>query len=170
MRSVYSLARSFVSDHHAAEDLSQEVFIRAYQSLRNFRGEAKLSSWLHRIAINTWIDQSRTKEYKASRQMVELADDGSMPLPQRDRPADNPERLAESQLIQRNISRALKRLSTREQAVFVLKHYHQLKIKEIAGHLQITEGTVKKVHFRAIQKLRDELSVFREYVAALGST
>ncbi|MCD4665006.1 MAG: sigma-70 family RNA polymerase sigma factor, partial [Bacteroidales bacterium] len=52
-KKIYYLAYDLTGNHHDAEDMSQEVFIKAFRSLKNFRGDAKLSSWLYRITVNT---------------------------------------------------------------------------------------------------------------------
>src|SRR5574341_1422138 len=65
---VYYLALNLTGNHHDAEDMSQEVFIKVFTSIKNFRGDSRFSSWLYRITVNTCID--RTK--KQSLQLVEL--------------------------------------------------------------------------------------------------
>src|ERR1041385_1279174 len=61
---VYFLALDLTGNHHDAEDLSQEVFMKAFTSIQGFRGDSKLSSWLHRITVNTFIDQRRKSSFK----------------------------------------------------------------------------------------------------------
>ena len=70
---IFYFAYDLTGNHHDAEDLSQEVFIKMFRSLQEFRGEAKLSSWLYRIAVNTWISYTRTGSYKlrASQEPIE---------------------------------------------------------------------------------------------------
>jgi hypothetical protein len=58
-KKIYYLSLDLTGNHHDAEDLSQEVFIKAYRALKNFRGDAKFNSWLHRITVNTCISQRR---------------------------------------------------------------------------------------------------------------
>ena len=69
--------------------------------------------------------------------------------------------MGESATIQRHIEQALQVLSPRERAVFVLRHYQQLKLREIASVLEVSEGTVKSVLFRALRRLRKALSFYR---------
>ena len=64
---VYYLAYDLTGNHQDAEDLSQEVFMKAYKSLSKFRGESKFSSWLHRITVNLFIDMKRSKQYKTTK-------------------------------------------------------------------------------------------------------
>src|SRR5438552_328474 len=60
-RQIYCVSLDYTGNHHDAEDIVQEVLLKAYRSLDKFRGEARLSSWLHRITINTCIDRERKK-------------------------------------------------------------------------------------------------------------
>ena len=159
---IYYLAYDMTGNRQDAEDLSQDVFIKAYHSLKKFRGDAKLSSWLYRITINTCIDKKRKKKEVA----VYISDDQSDSVNDTfqysdDNPGNNPEYLAESKLMQRNIHNALHRLSPRERSVFVLRHYNDLQLSEISNILNLSVGTVKSLIFRAIKKLQSELSFYR---------
>ncbi len=160
---IYYLSLDLTGNHHDAEDLSQEVFIKAYRSLKNFRGDAKFSSWLYRIAVNTCISQSRKKSYAA----MTLQENFEQEASER-RSADgesfgqNPEKSAEAGLMKKNIEAALQQLTPRERSIFVLRHYHDLPLKDIADTLKITLGTVKSLHFRAVKRLRKELAFYRQ--------
>lgn len=161
-RRIYFLALDLTGNHHDAEDLAQLTFLKAYRGLGNFRGEAKLGSWLHRITLNTHIDRQRTLSEAARRKQHSWDDeDDFVAQPRELRPAANPEQRAESATIQKHIRQALEALSPQQRTVFVLRHYQQLKLREIAAELGISEGTVKTVLFRAVRRLRDELSFYR---------
>lgn len=154
-QTIYYFALDLVGNHHDAEDLSQEVFIKVYQSLHRFRGDAKLSSWLYRITVNTFIDRYRKKsrvEYPGNG----IPDQFLMQDPEK----SGPERHTESRLMQHHIERALHRLTGKERSIFVLRHYNDLSLKEIANVLNISVGTVKSMLFRAIQKLQKQLSFY----------
>ena len=160
-KKVYYLAYDITGDHHEAEDISQEVFVKVFRSLNTFRRDAKMSSWLYKITVNASIDSLRKKSSKpeASIDILERAD-------VRDNPMGSsidldPERSAESLLLQKHISHALQKISPKERSVFVMRHYNDLKIREIAEILNISIGTVKALLFRAIKKLRKELSIHR---------
>ncbi len=160
---VYGLALDLTGNHHDAEDLSQEVFIKAYRSLGAFRGDAKLGSWLYRITVNMAINKRRRRAFAA----LIFRDDLDRPTAGQDLSASgdaggDPERSAESGLIQLHVERALRRLPPRQRAVFVLRHYHDLPLKEVASVLSVSEGTVKSLLFRAIRRLRKELSFYRQ--------
>jgi RNA polymerase sigma-70 factor (ECF subfamily) len=160
-KKVYYLAYDITGDHHEAEDVSQEVFVKVFRSLNTFRRDAKMSSWLYKITVNASLDSLRKKPSRpdAPIDILEKVDVGDNALGGR---TDlDPERRAESLLLQRHISQALQKVSPKERSVFVMRHYNDLKIREIAEVLNISVGTVKALLFRAIKKLRKELSIYR---------
>ena len=73
-----------------------------------------------------------------------------------------PDRAAQSTLIQQHIQHALDRLTPRQRSVFVLRHYNDLSMKQIAETLEVAEGTVKTLLFRAVQQLQEELSFYKK--------
>ena len=159
---IYRLALALTGHHHDAEDLAQQTFLKAYQGLNGFRGESSLGSWLYRIAVNTHVDGQRGLSEAARRTQRSWDDEHDFVSPPAERrAAGNPEKQAEAAKIQRHIEWALQRLAPRQRAVFVLRHYQQLKLREIASVLDVSEGTVKAVLFRAIRRLREELSFYR---------
>lgn len=163
-KTVYFLALDLCGCRQDAEDISQEVFLKAYRFLPNFRGEARLSSWLYRITVNCFMDTRR----KTQLQTLSLHNDApgenhppELSLPD---PAADPSAPARSHELQQHIRRALGRLSPRERSVFVLRHYQELPLKEIGEMLEIAEGTVKALLFRAIKRLQKELAIYQAEV------
>ena len=161
-RKVYYLAYDMVGDHHEAEDVSQEVFIKVYRAMKNFRRDAKMSSWIYQITVNSAIDVLRKRKARPSVNLeeFELIDVQDNP-PGTSTAVMNPELSAEASLLQTRIQQALGLVTPRERAVFVMRHYNDFKIDEIADVLEVSSGTVKSLLFRALQKLRRELSSFR---------
>ncbi len=160
-KKIYYLAYDIMGDHQEAEDISQEVFIKMFRSLKNFRRDAKMSSWLYQITVNASIDSLRKKSSKPKRSIDEfdqlhieesLTTGGSHNF--------DPVSSAESSQIQNHISQALQKITPKERTVFVMRHYNDLKLNEIAEILNVTIGTVKSLLFRAIKKLRKELSSY----------
>jgi len=160
-KKIYYLAYDITGDHHEAEDISQEVFIKMYRSLKTFRRDAKISSWLYQVTVNASIDSLRKKSSRQAKPIGEfdrlsiqesLAASGAHVF--------DPLRSTESSQIQNHISQALKKISPKERTIFVMRHYNDLKLNEIAEVLGITIGTVKSLLFRAIRKLRKELSSY----------
>jgi RNA polymerase sigma-70 factor (ECF subfamily) len=163
---VYRLAYDLTSNRHDAEDLSQEVFLKAYRSLQQFRGDAKWSSWLYRITVNTCYDHYKSGTTKIMKHTEDIENDKSNNVFCGD--AALPDKSADAKMIQENIDRALHQLTSRERSVFVLRHYHDLPLKQIAETLEITDGTVKTLLFRAIQKLRQELVFYKNDLGLEG--
>jgi len=162
-RNVYYLALDLTGNHHDAEDLSQEVFIKAYRHIKDFRSDGKLSSWLYRIAVNTNINQYRKKSTQARK--LQASYDELNPFQERFsgvNDARNPEECAEAGLMQSHVEQALGRLTPKERSIFVLRHYNDLPLKEIAEIHQVKVGTIKSMLFRTIKKLQKELSFYRE--------
>ena len=165
-KKIYYLAYDITGDHHEAEDISQEVFMKMFRSLKTFRRDAKMSSWLYQIAVNTSIDSLRKKSSKPKRSIEEfdqinIQEQVAGSIAQ----SLDPQKRAEASQIQHQISQALQNISPKERTVFVMRHYNDLKLNEIAEILNVTIGTVKSLLFRAIRKLRKELS---SYMGNLG--
>ena len=160
-KKIYYIAYDITGDHDDAEDVSQEVFIKVFRSLKTFRRNAKISSWLYQISVNASIDLLRKKASKPEKSMddIERADIQEN-LPGSSTRAQNPERSAEDLIIQKHISEALQKVSPKERSVFVMRHYNELKIREIAEILSVSPGTVKALFYRATRKLRKELSFY----------
>ena len=161
-RRVYLLAFDLTGNHHDAEDLAQQTFLKALQGLGRFRGESSVVTWLRRIAVNTHIDRMRRRDTSA-RTSIPVGDIDGDPVASLPalRAGDDPEQTTAAATIQRHIRQALASLSPQERTVFVLRHYHQLKLREIAAVLDVTAGTVKSSLFRAVRRLRDELAFYR---------
>lgn len=163
-QNVYYLALDLTGNHYDAEDISQEVFIKAYRGIGKFRSGAKINTWLYRITMNTFIDKKRKK----SLHLVSLPpgadeDDGVEALDLvADASTGNPERELKASKIAAHIDTALQSLSEQERAVFVMRHYEDMALKEISIALGIAEGTVKSLLFRSIRKLRQLLSFYED--------
>lgn len=156
---IYRLAYDLTGNRHDAEDLSQDVFLKAYRSLGSFRREAKWSTWIYRITMNTCLDQRKLK----SRGAIEYREDVESNLQNGAAPSSHrPDKVAEGSMMQKDIEKALDALTPQERSVFVLRHYHDLPLKDIAHTLEIAEGTVKSYLFRALQRLQRELAFYRK--------
>ncbi len=169
-RDVYALAYDLCGSREDAEDLSQDVFIKAFRAIGGFRADAKLGSWLYRITMNTHIDNTR-------RRPVQLVSIDTPPAgaPEGDRvvalppsPAAGPDTIAGAARFSADVELALDALSAQERGVFVLRHYHDMRIREIAASMSIADGTVKSILFRSIRKLRDRLAQYDDEVGDLA--
>ena len=164
-RRVFLLCRRFLGDGDEADTATQEVFLKAYQALGRFGEEdpAEPARWLTRVAVNTCLDRLRSRRWRFWRQrphnqevILALAVDPG--------PSAEARRFA-GEIAQR-LAAALKTLSARQRSVFLLKHYEDLSLEEIAGALGLDVGTVKSHMARAVAKLRKELRDL--YVGTLG--
>ena len=167
-RDVYGLAYDLCGNHHDAEDLSQEVFIKAHRALGSFRADAKPGSWLYRITMNTFLDSRRRKPVQLVSMHAprdESGDDHPIDMPA---PTAGHDRVTHSAQVRDDIERALGALSAQERTVFVMRHYQDMPIRDISTSLSIAEGTVKSMLFRSIRKLRDRLSHYREEAGDLA--
>ena len=158
-QAMYAVALGFTRNHHDAEDVLQETFLRAHRAIGSFKGQASLRSWLYRIAVNVCLD--RRKKNKSGVFSSSTSEEGEDGKNFEDfNPSTNPERMQKSKDLRRNIDEAVSFLSPFEKSVFVLRHYQDLQLKEIAAVLQRSEGTIKNILFRAIRKMRSRLAVF----------
>lgn len=146
---LYRLLLNFTHNHHDAEDLLQETYLNAFNNLAEFRGDALPTTWLYRIALNKAIDQRRRVKRAP---FVDTDPETVTPLASND-----PHTALEQRSLNQRVHSALARLSQTERAIFVLRHYQGCSIAQVAEILSTAEGTVKSLHFRAIQKLRDVL-------------
>ncbi|WP_434383444.1 RNA polymerase sigma factor [Melittangium boletus] len=138
------LRRLTGGDLARADDLAQETFLRAYQGLRGYRGGAKFSSWLYRIACNVFFSRDRgSREVPMEPPLLEAGDTGAAP----------PDLLLE----RHDLERALVALKPRERAALVLTYANELTHEEAAHILDCPLGTLKTHVARAKEKLRRQL-------------
>jgi len=161
---VFRLAYTLLRDPAEADGLAQDVFVKAYRGLVDFKGAAAFETWVTRIAINAVRDLVRRRKPMVS--FGDLRGDGAEDgpeLPARLDPADgtSPERDLMAREIRRRIADALVELSPRQRAVFVMKHYEERSIAEIGAATGLDEGTIKSHLFRAARKLRARLEDLR---------
>ncbi len=136
------------------EDLAQEVFIKVFKNLKNFRGEAKFSTWLYRITINISYDYRRKNKivYSLDTPLSDeeddtfekfIPDDGNDPLEE-----------VEKRDLQEKMRRIIQNLSQEYQEVLILREYEGLSYEEIANILNCPVGTVESRLFRAREELK----------------
>lgn len=151
---VYRVAFQFAGNHHDAEDIGQEVFIKVYRSLDKFRQDAQLTSWLYRIVMNACIDHRR-RHAAGSAPFGEEAEQKLLNTPE-ERPG--PEARAYAGELGDVLQAEIARLPHGQRLVFVMRHHQGLKLCEIAEALDLAEGTVKRQLHAAVHRLRQALS------------
>jgi len=141
---VHGLARRMVG-HEEADELTQDVFVRAWERLETFRGEAAFGTWIHRVAINVMLARQEVRKRERGRFEDDDAQVEATPVPPRE---------AESRL---DVETALRNLPEGARRVFVLHDMEGYKHHEIAEMLDITVGTSKSQLHRARMLMRDQL-------------
>ena len=174
-RTVYRMAYRMMGNAHDAEDVVQESFLRAYQKLKQFAGNANFGTWVYRIAANYAIDRLRQRNVEESRrENPSKAGQDSLevdPLSQVQDFSPSPERLAGSVQLADRMKAALAELSPAERTAIVMRHWDGCGIEEIAAVLKSNSNATKNTVFRAVQKLRRTLTPFLEgkEVRAMGT-
>ena len=147
---IVTLVRVLTSGRGEADDLAQEAFVRAWKSLRSFRGQSTFRTWLHRVAINV-VRTSQSRQGRFVRMFTRVAD--NTPEPES---ADEP---VDASLARRQvIDRALATLPDELRVAVTLRDLQGLDYKEIAEALDVPIGTVESRIFRARQRLRPLLA------------
>jgi RNA polymerase sigma-70 factor (ECF subfamily) len=150
---IYARAFSMMRNEDAAIDLSQEAWVKGWQRLKQFQGEASFVTWMTRIVINLCLDQLR-KQKRLRADSIEQLDD-ELGGVERQMPVITPnptERLEQQELRQR-IERAMAQLSYEHRTVLILHEYEDLEYKEIAKRMECSIGTVMSRLFYARRKL-----------------
>lgn len=146
---AYSLVLSIVGGREDAEDIVQESFVKAYISLKNFRGESSFYTWIYRVAYNMAIDfrrrvsrrngvvtEPRLNDQNESVQVEGVAQDG------------DPEKSAERKQLAATLDEAMAQLSEEHRAVIVLREIEGMSYAEIADVLGVSQGTVmSRIHY-----------------------
>lgn len=165
-QNVYRLAYRMAGNSHDAEEIVQEAFLRGYQKLKQFAGQANFGTWVYRIAANYAIDRLRQRKVEDARreQPSRESEDGSEidPMAQIKDAAPSPERLAGSSQLALRMQKALGELTPAERTAIVMRHWDGCGIEEIAATLKSSTTAAKNTVFRAVQKLRTALEPFAE--------
>jgi RNA polymerase sigma-70 factor (ECF subfamily) len=160
-RPIYALAYRTIGREEEARDIVQDTFLRAYRALPGFKGQAKFSSWLYRIALNLcrdWMRRQRRTPTVQAPEGVELAD-----LASEQGPVESIEDLVARREISRAVAEAMTQLPEEQRTAIILKEYHGLTFQEIADLQGCPLSTVKT-------RLYQGLSVLRRYLEPTGAT
>ncbi|WP_419822818.1 RNA polymerase sigma factor [Anoxybacterium hadale] len=154
---LYSIVFRMTGNHHDAEDAMQNAFLKAIKHFQQFRGEAKLSTWLYRILVN-----EGNKNYKQIRKLPVVAitqelgvneEDFFSGLESPDEPIDN--RLMVDEMREKCLTAFMRCLPKQQRAVFVLRTFLNLTLSEIAEVLVITENNAKVTLYRARKNIQE---------------
>ncbi len=159
-RRIHLLASHYCQNTQDAEDLSQEVWLKAYQAVQTFRFDSSFYTWLRRITINTFLNHRRSNFFRwrgnsTVVQLLQIDSDDSGELVGSS--SASPENIY-NKLLFENVVNALAELTPSQRLAFLLRHYEGMSYDEIANAMNCSTGTAKKGVWRAIAKLRARLS------------
>ena len=157
-RRIFALAFGMLGREEDARDATQETFLAAFRNLRGFRGDAKVSSWLHRIAINQCITRQRRAKVRNETGLDQEAerDAAVFSLPAHVSPAN----VAEGRERTQAVRRAVGALPTELRQVVVMKEFEELTFQEISEVLNLPLSTVKSRLYTALRQLQLRLEKF----------
>jgi RNA polymerase sigma-70 factor, ECF subfamily len=167
-RRIHLLAFHYCRNSQDAEDLSQEVWLKAYQALRSFRSDSSFYTWLRRITINAFLNHRRSSLFRhrgktTAAQFLQLDAEELL-----ETGIAAPENIY-NKLLFENVVNALDELTPAQRLAFLLRHYEGMSYDEIANAMNCSVGTVKKGVSRAIGKLRARLAPESEDAETLPS-
>lgn len=147
---LYSHIRNIVLNHDDTDDVLQNTFIKVYQNLNNFKGDSKLFSWMYRIATNeaiTFINQRAKKSGISNEELQQKAINNLQ--------ADD---YFEGDAIQLKLQQAIAQLPEKQQLVFKMKYFEDLKYEDISEILGTSVGGLKASYHHAVKKIEDFIS------------
>jgi RNA polymerase sigma-70 factor (ECF subfamily) len=152
-RSIYNLALRQTGHPQDAQDITQEVFLRIYRGIANFRADAKLSTWVYQITLNACVDLTRRRVRHPELPLVVQNEDGDEAMLDTPDETYAPEPLYERTALREQIADGLQRLSDEYRKILILRDVNGLSYDEIGQVLALPEGTVKSRLFRARDRL-----------------
>ena len=155
-RPIYALAYRVIGREEDARDVCQETFLRAFRALNGFRGQAKFSSWLYRIALNLcrdWVRRERRTPIVQASEDIDLMEVAAVR-----EPSASIEDLVARKELTRIVERAMARLPEEQRTAIILKEYHELTFQEIADLVGCPLSTVKTRLYQGLAVLRRELA------------
>jgi RNA polymerase sigma-70 factor (ECF subfamily) len=163
-RRIYSLAFHYCRDPADAEDLSQDVWLKAYAAISSFRFESGFYTWLRKIMINCFLNHRRSKSFNWRGEDKTAIDDyEANETGAHERPAAAAmEFTIDNRLVVEKVMQALSEVSSQQRLIFLLKHREGMTYDEIAREIGCSTGTVKKSVSRTVSRLRQQLGVDHE--------
>ena len=161
---VFRTCMGFLHNKDDSDDLTQEIFIQAYQTLSGFKGDAGFSTWIYRIAVNASLNKTRKSSKSLLVQRFEMVfgnsgkQEYSFPIPD----SENPENILILDEHRELVQRALESLPENQRTAIVLSKYDDLSQRQIAQIMKTSEGAVEALIQRAKANLREKLSAFQK--------
>ena len=149
-RKIYWVIRKMVLDHDDADDITQEVFVKLYKSLKDFRGESSFYTYLYKIAVNYSLNYLK-KQKKVTERTKDI-DDESYKLSSDDALQDEG---YDEAIMKKVLTEAIKTLPEQQRAVFNLRFYDNLNYEEISKIMKKSVGGMKANYFHAVKKIEE---------------
>jgi RNA polymerase sigma-70 factor (ECF subfamily) len=163
-RPIYALAYRVIGREEEARDVVQETFLRAFRGIGNFRGQAKFSSWVYRIALNLcrdWIRRERRAPILPTPEGVDVVE-----LAAEQGPAESIEDLVARKDMSKAVAELMTRLPEEQRTAIILKEYHGMTFQEIADLQGVPLSTVKTRLYQGLNVLRRHLHQQGKYLPA----
>ena len=154
-RRVYRVLFLLLRDADAADTLTQECFLRAYQKLAGFRGECRIETWLLRIAVNLARDHGRNRKVWFWRRLIALEEIGERKASEPVATEASPEQVLLAREELKAVCAAVNSLPEQQRTVFLLRFAEEMALVEIGEVLGLRLGTVKAHLFRATERVRE---------------
>lgn len=155
---VYLTILRIVENSEEAKDISQEVFLKALDSLPKFRGESSLRTWLYRIAVNMATNTLRKRKFKTFFSISQNSVFEHIPAEN-----PNPEEHFSNAELEKKFMAAISKLPTKQRETFALRYFEEMPYAEISEILGVSVGALKANYFHAVRKLAEELQSFVEH-------
>ena len=150
---IQRLGARMTGDAHRGEDLAQETFARVFAKRKDYQPSGKFSTWLWRIALNLCYDELRRRQRREESSLEGMCGEAFSAQEAFVAPEPPPDRSLVDQERSEQVRQALMQLSETYRTVLVLRHYENLKFREIAGVLDVPEGTVKSRMAEALTQM-----------------
>jgi RNA polymerase sigma factor (sigma-70 family) len=148
---VYWVIRRMVVVHEDADDLVQEVFMKVWKSIENFKGDSKIYTWVYRIAVNEALTHLRKKK---RRFFLPIADIESELISHIDDVS-----CFDADDVERRLQKAVLALPEKQRLVFNLKYFEAMKYSDMAEVLKVSEGGLKAQYHHAVKKIKKEMAI-----------
>ena len=158
-RRVYALALHYCRKPEDAEDLSQEVWLKAFRSLASFRRESSFHTWLCRITVNTFLNHKRSGTVTRNGEKTTVRLDSLEELLEEPAMRNGAEEEIQRKVLAERVLNALGGLTEQQRLIFLLRHREGLTCREVADATGCSIGSVKKSLFRSLEKLRASFGI-----------
>lgn len=162
-KKVFNIAYRMIGNYDDASELAQEVFIKAYKSIRNFKGDSSFSTWIYKVTTNVCLDEIRKRKNKKVISLDEEIEykDGEVKRQIKDeRPS--PEKILENKQVRKAVEDSINELADDFKTVIVLRDVQGFSYEEISKMIDCPQGTVKSRINRARQSLKQILKGKKE--------